>query len=149
MQENTEGTSAPTSEDIVKPRIACLAAAFSQQGSVHLTSPPRRRAHTETMGLGGGRLYPTQLVRICLGHHESKSNLPRRFSSQICPNREQSKRCPGRFRPPLTRWRRKGPWGRCLSQSAETAPSHRLFASQLAATQMHKTNPARRNKTCQ
>lgn len=36
MQENMEGSSAPTSENIVKLWIACLAASFSQHGSGHL-----------------------------------------------------------------------------------------------------------------
>ena len=46
--------------------------------------------------LGGGRIYPIQFICICLGHHENKSNLPRRFTAQICPDSEQSRRCPGR-----------------------------------------------------
>ena len=36
-----------------------------------------------------------------------------------------------------------------LSQSTEMGPSHRIFVSWLEATQMHKNNPGRRNKTCQ
>lgn len=100
MQENTEGTSAPTSEDIVKLWIACLAATFSQHGSAsHLSSTaPGANLNlglAETLP-GGGRFYPTKFICICLGHHENKSNLPRRFTSQICPDHEQSKRCPGR-----------------------------------------------------
>lgn len=39
---------------------------------------------------------PYSYASICLGHHENTSNLPRRFTSQMCPDCEQSNRFPGR-----------------------------------------------------
>lgn len=66
MQENTEGSSAPTSENIVKLWIACLAASFSQRGSGHLQLCSMSQGANLNLGLaetvlGGEGFIPLSL----------------------------------------------------------------------------------------
>lgn len=156
MQENTEGTSAPASEDIVKAQIAHPAVPLSQQGAVppllHGSGCQPKPQPGEAV-LGARRFYPSHPVQTHLSGTPGKEGPLAQNMYFLALPQPQANWCPGEspLSPEVPAPASSETPGQAppLSQCTETGSSHRHFASWLEATQVHENNPGRRNKTYQ
>lgn len=153
MQENTEGTSASASEDIVKAQIACPAVPLSQHGAV---PPPLHGSGCQPKpqpgeAVLGARFYPFHPVQMHLSGTPGKEGPLAQNMYFLAVPKPQANWCPAEspLPPEVPSPASSETPGQAppLPQCTETGSSHRHFASWLEATEVHENNPGRRNKT--